>query len=98
MSEDPGRLNVMPIAMHTDGAISGQGSVYEVLNLSKLKGYDVGGTIRITVNNQVGFTTDPASARSTRYCTDIAKFVEAPIFHVNSDRLRMLSPFWPQRN
>lgn len=85
MSEDPGRLNVMPIAMHTDGAISGQGSVYEVLNLSKLKGYDVGGTIRITVNNQVGFTTDPASARSTRYCTDIAKFVEAPIFHVNSE-------------
>ncbi|XPS74220.1 Oxoglutarate dehydrogenase (succinyl-transferring) [Ascochyta lentis] len=80
-----GQSRIMPIAMHTDGAISGQGSVYEVLNLSKLKGYEVGGTIRITVNNQVSFTTDPASARSTEYCTDIAKYIGMPIFHVNSD-------------
>lgn len=80
-----GRSTVMPIAMHTDGAVTGQGSVYEVLNLSKLRGYEVGGTIRITVNNQVGFTTDPTSARSSRYCTDIAKYIEASILHVNSD-------------
>ncbi|KAJ4344086.1 hypothetical protein N0V95_006378 [Ascochyta clinopodiicola] len=80
-----GRSRILPITMHTDGAISGQGSVYEVMNLSKLIGYEVGGTVRITVNNQVGFTTDPTSARSNQYCTDIAKHIGAPVFHVNSD-------------
>ena len=82
---DEERHHVMGILMHGDAAFAGQGLVPESLDLSQLRGYRTGGTIHIIVNNQIGFTTNPSASRSTPYPTDIAKGMQAPIFHVNGD-------------
>ena len=79
------RAKVLPILIHGDAAFAGQGVVMETLNFAELKGYQVGGTLHLVTNNQVGFTTNPDEARTGRHCTEIAKFVEAPVFHANGD-------------
>merc|ERR1719228_356066 len=76
---------VMGILLHGDAAFAGQGVVYETLHLSELPFYSVGGAIHLVCNNQIGFTTDPRHSRSTTYCTDVGRVVNAPIFHVNAD-------------
>ena len=99
---DVNRKKHMAVLLHGDGAFSGQGIVYETLDMSQLPEYTIGGTIHIVVNNQVAFTTDPKYSRSSPYCTDVAKCVDAPVFHVNGDdveavaRVMELATEWRQ--
>lgn len=103
LSDDDGRHRHMAILLHGDGAFSGQGIVYETLDMSGLPDYAVGGTVHLIVNNQVAFTTDPRKSRSSPYCTDVAKALNCPIFHVNADdveavvRVCELAAEWRQR-
>ena len=85
LRNDTQRRRVVPVLMHGDAAVAGQGIVAETLNFSQLEGYTTGGTIHVVVNNMIGFTTRPEDSRSTTYCTDIAKSIGAPIFHVSGE-------------
>ncbi len=83
--DEGNRRRIIPLLMHGDASLAGQGLVYETLQLSKLHGYETGGTLHLVINNQIGFTTSPKDARSTPYCTDIAHTFGAPVIHVNAE-------------